>query len=66
MTTPAPLHVHRWRVGKKLLGRTLYIELDTENPYGDTFLGIVDDPAVGEYIVQLHNAHLARTLGEAQ
>ena len=62
-TPPAPLNVHDWRVGTKL-GRTVYIAVDKNNPYGDTFLGIFDSPDVAAYVVQLHNDHLARTLGE--
>lgn len=45
----------RWRTGTKL-GRTIYMQLLDEPSKSDILIGMLDNVAIAEYVVELHNA----------
>jgi hypothetical protein len=49
----------RFRTGTKL-GRTIYLIQDEEDISKDDFMGIMDDPAFAEVVVQALNEYFAR------
>ena len=53
----------RWRVGRQV-GRTLYVERVMKDP--SNLFGMVDDVAVAEHIVWLHNQWLERVRADSQ
>jgi len=46
--------VNPWRVGRKL-GRTLYIQIGTDAGYHDTFIGLMESPALAAEVCKAMN-----------
>jgi hypothetical protein len=46
--------VNPWRVGRKL-GRTLYIQIGTDAGYYDTFIGLMESPALAAEVCKAMN-----------